>query len=42
MLLSALIGAVAGIIAGLNAGKTEQAVMRFADAQMAFPDILPS
>ncbi len=40
MLLSALIGTVAGIIAGLKGGMTEQAIMRFADAQMAFPDIL--
>jgi peptide/nickel transport system permease protein len=40
MLLSALIGTIAGIIAGLKGGMTEQAIMRFADAQMAFPDIL--
>jgi len=40
MLLSALIGSTAGVIAGLKGGKTEQAIMRFADAQMAFPDIL--
>jgi peptide/nickel transport system permease protein len=40
MLLSALIGTVAGVIAGLRGGLTEQAIMRFADAQMAFPDIL--
>lgn len=40
MLLSALIGTVAGIIAGLKGGTTEQVIMRFADAQMAFPDIL--
>ena len=40
MLLSALIGSIAGIIAGLRGGLTEQAIMRFADAQMAFPDIL--
>jgi peptide/nickel transport system permease protein len=40
MLLSALIGSVAGVIAGLRGGATEQAIMRFADAQMAFPDIL--
>jgi peptide/nickel transport system permease protein len=40
MLFSALIGSVAGIIAGLRGGATEQAIMRFADAQMAFPDIL--
>lgn len=40
MLLSALIGSIAGVIAGLRGGATEQAIMRFADAQMAFPDIL--
>jgi peptide/nickel transport system permease protein len=40
MLFSALIGSIAGIIAGLRGGATEQAIMRFADAQMAFPDIL--
>jgi peptide/nickel transport system permease protein len=40
MLLSALIGSTAGVIAGLKGGFTEQAIMRFADAQMAFPDIL--
>jgi peptide/nickel transport system permease protein len=40
MLLSALLGGVAGVIAGLRGGATEQAIMRFADAQMAFPDIL--
>jgi peptide/nickel transport system permease protein len=40
MLFSALIGSVAGVIAGLRGGATEQAIMRFADAQMAFPDIL--
>jgi peptide/nickel transport system permease protein len=40
MLLSALIGSIAGVIAGLRSGWTEQVIMRFADAQMAFPDIL--
>jgi peptide/nickel transport system permease protein len=40
MLLSALIGSTVGIIAGLKGGMTEQVIMRFADAQMAFPDIL--
>ncbi|HWK47755.1 MAG TPA: ABC transporter permease [Stellaceae bacterium] len=40
MLFSALIGSVAGVIAGLRGGATEQVIMRFADAQMAFPDIL--
>ncbi len=40
MLLSALIGSIAGVLAGLRGGMTEQAIMRFADAQMAFPDVL--
>ena len=40
MLFSAVIGSVAGVIAGLRGGATEQVIMRFADAQMAFPDIL--
>ena len=40
MLMSALIGSTAGVIAGLKGGMVEQAIMRFADAQMAFPDIL--
>jgi len=40
MLLSAFIGSLAGMIAGLRGGATEQVIMRFADAQMAFPDIL--
>ncbi len=40
MLFSAVIGSVAGVIAGLRGGAVEQAIMRFADAQMAFPDIL--
>jgi len=40
MLLSALLGTVAGVAAGLRGGIVEQAIMRFADAQMAFPDIL--
>jgi peptide/nickel transport system permease protein len=40
MLLSAMIGSAAGVIAGLRGGATEQVIMRFADAQMAFPDIL--
>jgi peptide/nickel transport system permease protein len=40
MLLSAVIGSIAGVIAGLKGGWTEQVIMRFADAQMAFPDIL--
>jgi peptide/nickel transport system permease protein len=40
MLFSAVIGSVAGVIAGLRGGAVEQAIMRFADAQMAIPDIL--
>jgi len=40
MLFSAFIGTVAGVIAGLRGGWVEQGIMRFADAQMAFPDIL--
>jgi peptide/nickel transport system permease protein len=40
MAFSALIGSVAGMVAGLRGGVVEQMIMRFADAQMAFPDIL--
>ncbi|MDB5560860.1 MAG: hypothetical protein JWN11_278 [Hyphomicrobiales bacterium] len=40
MLLSCVIGLTAGIVAGYRGGRTEQAIMRLADAQMAFPDIL--
>lgn len=40
MVLSCLIGTVAGVIAGYKGGRIEQAIMRFADAHMAFPDIL--
>ena len=40
MLFSAMIGTVAGIVAGLRGKVVEQLIMRFADAQMAFPDIL--
>jgi peptide/nickel transport system permease protein len=40
MLLSCVIGVVAGVVAGYRGGWTEQVIMRFADAQMAFPDIL--
>jgi peptide/nickel transport system permease protein len=40
MLLSCLVGSMAGVFAGFKGGRTEQAIMRFADAQMAFPDIL--
>jgi peptide/nickel transport system permease protein len=40
MALSCLLGSTAGVVAGLKGGRVEQAIMRFADAQMAFPDIL--
>jgi peptide/nickel transport system permease protein len=40
MAFSCLIGSTAGVVAGLKGGRIEQAIMRFADAQMAFPDIL--
>jgi peptide/nickel transport system permease protein len=40
MLFSAVVGSAAGVIAGLRGGVVEQAIMRSADAQMAFPDIL--
>ncbi len=38
--LSCAIGCAAGVIAGFKGGRIEQAIMRFADAQMALPDIL--
>ena len=40
VLLSGLLGCTAGLVAGFKGGRTEAAVMRLADAQMAFPDIL--
>lgn len=40
VVFSAAIGTIAGVIAGLRGGWAEQVIMRFADAQMAFPDIL--
>jgi peptide/nickel transport system permease protein len=40
MLLSCLLGSAAGLVAGYKGGRVEQVIMRFADAQMAFPDIL--
>ena len=40
MLLSCLLGSVAGLFAGFKGGRAEQVIMRLADAQMAFPDIL--
>jgi peptide/nickel transport system permease protein len=40
MAFSCVIGTTAGVVAGFKGGRIEQAIMRFADAQMAFPDIL--
>jgi peptide/nickel transport system permease protein len=40
MVLSCVIGTLAGLIAGFKGGRPEQLIMRFADAHMAFPDIL--
>jgi peptide/nickel transport system permease protein len=40
MLLSCLLGSAAGLVAGYKGGRIEQVIMRLADAQMAFPDIL--
>jgi peptide/nickel transport system permease protein len=40
MVLSCLVGCTAGVFAGFKGGRAEQIIMRFADAQMAFPDIL--
>ena len=40
MLLSCVVGCTAGLVAGYRGGRAEQAIMRLADAQMAFPDIL--
>ena len=40
MLLSCGLGCLAGLLAGYKGGAVEQGIMRFADAQMAFPDIL--
>ncbi len=40
MLLSCTLGCVAGLVAGYRGGRTEQVIMRLADVQMAFPDIL--
>jgi peptide/nickel transport system permease protein len=39
-LLACTIGSVLGMLAGYRGGRTEQAIMRLADAQLAFPDIL--
>lgn len=40
MLLSCIIGTLLGMMAGYNGGRTEQLIMRFADAHLAFPEIL--
>ncbi len=40
MVLSCIIGTLAGLVAGFKGGRSEQLIMRFADAHMAFPDIL--
>jgi peptide/nickel transport system permease protein len=40
MVLSCCVGSLAGLVAGYKGGRVEQVIMRFADAQMAFPDIL--
>ena len=40
MCLSCLLGTLAGLFAGYEGGRTEQVIMRFADAHSAFPDIL--
>lgn len=40
MLVSAVIGSLLGMLAGFRGGKTEAIIMRLADAQLAFPDIL--
>ena len=40
MVLSCVIGTLAGLVAGFKGGRPEQLIMRFADAHMAFPDIL--
>ena len=40
MALSCLLGALAGLLAGYKGGRVEQFIMRFADAHMAFPDVL--
>jgi peptide/nickel transport system permease protein len=37
---SMVVGTVGGILAGYVGGRTEEVIMRTADAQMAFPDVL--
>ena len=39
-LLSCVLGSALGMLAGYRGGRTEQVIMRFADAHLAFPDIL--
>lgn len=39
-LLAGTIGTVLGMVAGFKGGRTEQVIMRLADANLAFPDIL--
>lgn len=39
-LLSAVLGTVLGMLAGYKGGRLEQVIMRFADAHLAFPEIL--
>ena len=39
-LLSALLGTVLGMLAGFKGGRIEQLIMRFADAHLAFPEVL--
>ncbi|MBN9063304.1 MAG: hypothetical protein BGP06_04340 [Rhizobiales bacterium 65-9] len=40
MCLSCMIGLLAGVFAGYRGGRTEQVIMRLADAHMALPDVL--
>lgn len=39
-LLSAVLGSVLGMLAGYKGGRMQQVIMRFADAHLAFPEIL--
>lgn len=39
-LLSAVLGSVLGMLAGYRGGRVQQVIMRFADAHLAFPEIL--
>ncbi len=40
MLLAGVLGTLLGMVAGYKGGRIEQVIMRFADAQLAFPDFL--